>query len=328
MSTPLDPLPGIIDFGAIAFLSGASGIGKTALSASMAVAFRDQTPLLGYHPNPVECVAYMGVDRLWEKGSKHWFDLAGFPDIRHYSVVDDRTVHPNRLRRKDFTASLFVDILKKWQLPPYSLLYVDPFALFVGDIMSYHAVGASLIEIVRAVQDAQLAVVGNMHAVKLKADKKEHYVRAQDRMGGTGALSGYSNTAFALTAPEESGKSFYMLAMNPHNRPAATYALDRDVYPGNGLFFLDRARRINPDGTTWIDTHTSAATVLTDTQRSVLLQFPPESPVSTAQFLALYSDGGAVGRRQLSRVLRDLEQLGYLLQVRKGLWQRTEKPPL
>ncbi len=73
-------------------------------------------------------------------------------------------------------------------------------------------------------------MIGTAHAAKQKADKNERYLRPQDRILGSTALFGYTDTQMYLAAPDETGSKdgVYTFFWNPHHAPPAAFPLTRD----------------------------------------------------------------------------------------------------
>jgi len=230
----LHPLPRIIPCYGISLLAGASGVGKTALVASLARDFRDCRPIFGHQPNPVAAIGFVNADRCWEDGVSEWFERAGFPEIRYYSMNDDYSFNMKSLRRKFERTDRLVEFIDKLQLPPESLVIVDPVGLFLGgNLLNYDDCAVACCEIRQALQRRKLTILALAHASKLKAEKRERYLRLQDQILGTAALFGFSDTQLYLAAPNETGQPYYTFMWHPHLAPAEFFSLSRDE---QGLF--------------------------------------------------------------------------------------------
>lgn len=310
---PPSPLPGILDTGSLNMLAGASGIGKTALISSLARAFAEGGSLWG-HPITIPTgVGYIGADR-GSSSAKQWFEAAGYPDIPLYGIVDDRNFDVAQLRNKTGGPQLLFHCLEQLQLPPGSLIFVDPVALFVGsNLLDYRVVAIACIEIQRYLMDHPYTLVGVCHTSKQKANPQDRYMRPQDRIMGTGALLGYTSTQMYLMGPEEAGRDDgrHTFLWNPHHRPEESFSLTR---LSNGLFDLTSLPTANKP--------------LSEELLALLALFPgPDHTVPTAQLVKLVTHDGATSpgaaRRALFRRLRELERLGYLHQVIRGMWAKT-----
>jgi AAA domain/IclR helix-turn-helix domain len=215
-------------------LAGAPGVGKTALLAYLLPRFRDGKSVFGYQPRPVPKIAFLGADRSWDTSTRHWFDAAGYGDLPHYCLQDDRGWNPQSMRNRQNRIQILTAALDKLDLPRGSLVAVDPLAPFLGgQLNDYDACAVSCIIIRRLCQDRDLTIIGTAHAAKQKAEAKARYQRLQDRILGSTALHGYTDTQMYLASPEETGEKFYTFLWNPHHKPAEIFPLGRDAA---GLF--------------------------------------------------------------------------------------------
>lgn len=317
----LDPLPRILTLGSLNLLAGASGVGKTALIAELARRFRDGEPIFGHKPNIPTGIGYITADRPWSS-SKQWFEAAGFPEIRQYSMVDDLKLPTSRIRKKFERTKLLQDCVKRLELPPGGLVIVDPVALFLGgNLLDYDAVAVACIEIQRYLMDEAYSLLGMAHSAKQKADRGDRYLRAQDRISGSMALLGYTGTQMYLMAPEEAGpkETAFHFHWNPHHAPPETFRLVKDDH---GLF---------SDIGTGTPTDTDHDLRLAyDTETKRILASIPEAPsvISTAELIAFHCYGGdPIPRRTLFRKVALLAKRGDVIQVRRGAWQRPLSRP-
>lgn len=230
----IDPIPLIIPAYGISLLAGAPGIGKTALLASMAVNFRDNRPIFGHQPSPIEAIGVVNSDRNWDRGTGEWFRRVGFPEVRYYSMCDDRSFNPKSLRKKWERTLRLQEFVEKLRLPAESLLLVDPVSLFLGgNLLDYDSCAVACMEIRRLLNDRHYTLIGTAHSGKLKADKKERYVRLQDQILGSTALFGFTDTQMYLASPEETGKEYYSFVWNSHLAAPEVFSMERDE---QGLF--------------------------------------------------------------------------------------------
>jgi hypothetical protein len=229
-----DPIPRIIPAYGISLLAGAPNVGKTALLAGIARRFRDHQPIFGHQPAVLPAIGVVNADRSWSRGTGEWFKRVGFPDVRYYSMADDRAFDPRSLRRKFERTQRLAEFVDKLKLPPESLLFVDPVSLFLGgNLLDYDSCAVACHEIRQMLATNRHHLIASAHSGKLKADKKDRYVRLQDQILGSTAIFGFSDTQMYLAAPEETGKSYYTFVWHSHLAPPEFFCLERDE---QGLF--------------------------------------------------------------------------------------------
>jgi len=233
-----DPMPPVILRHSVNLLAGAPGTGKTAFLVYMVQTLQQQRPFFTL-PAPSQPIyqAFIGADRSWDDSTRKWFDVQGidadaFP---HYSLQDDRKFQKSRLRKKHERIAIFRECLDRVSLdgsgvfPTPSLIYVDPLALFLGgNLLDYDTCLVACSELREICIDKGICIVGTAHAAKQKADKKETYLRLQDRILGSAALFGYTDTQLYLASPEETDRSSYTFLWAPHHAKSQMFAMSRD----------------------------------------------------------------------------------------------------
>lgn len=233
-----DPIPGVIPFGTVTIFAGAPGVGKTAMLADWIVRWRDGRTIWGHLTNCPTQFCYLAADRQWAS-HQQWFNAVGYPDIPRYSVVDDPEFKPSDLAQHHNALGLFAKALSKannGQPPiPGAHVFVDPVSpLFIaGSPNSSRDVARSLIEMSRLTKQYAINLTVTAHFGKQIADKMSRYQRPQDRIAGSGAFSGFSDTQIYLCDPEPPDHPFHCLGWNPrHSRPEEFTCTRGD----NGLF--------------------------------------------------------------------------------------------
>lgn len=229
-----DIIPKRLPGGGISLLAGAPNVGKTALLAGLLRDLRAGRPIFGHQPKPIPAIGIVNADRGWYNGAGYWLGLAGYGDIRAYSLMDDETFNMKRLRRKFERTDLLASFIDSLQLPPYSLVIVDPISLFLGgNLLDYDACSVACGEIRTYLRLRKLSMLATVHSGKLKTDKNDRYVRTSDQILGSTAIPGFTDAILHLASPEEIGKPYYALAWHPHCDKKEIYKLERD---DQGLF--------------------------------------------------------------------------------------------
>lgn len=322
-----DPLPPVLTHSTLNLLAGASGVGKTALIAYMAAAFKRGTLLLGHQPAPVPAVGYIGADRAWTNDSARWFAKVGLTedDIPHYAIVEDPAFDTTRLRlgtlpkaKASPYAALFAEHVDKLALPPGSVLFVDPIALYVGANMNdYVKCAMGCIDLQRIIRQRSLCVIGVDHSGKQKGGD-DSYTRLQDRIGGSMAKLGYTSTQMYLAGPEEMGESHHTFLWNPHHARTQTFTLKQDTE--TGLFrVLGEAEDAPHEDTPEV----TGPVLFTEPMRAVLAALPdPPAWISTSQLVTQF--GAHFHRATLFRALKQLEKSGLAVQPQHGAWSKAQ----
>lgn len=230
---PDDILPHFLPGGGISILAGAPNVGKTALVATLLRDIAAGRTVFGHQPRAGVSIGYVNTDRSWAKGAGLWLQRAGV-ELVHYSLADDASFNPKRLRRKFERVDVLASLIDSLKLPPDSLVNVDPVSIFLGgNLLDYDACMCACLELRAYLRERRYTLLGLAHSGKLKADKGDRYVRVTDQILGSTAIAGFSDAILYLASPEELAKSYYQLAWHPHGAKAEIYKLERDE---QGLF--------------------------------------------------------------------------------------------
>lgn len=229
-----DPIPGIIPFGTLTLFAGAPGVGKTAMLAEWCRRWRDGLTICGKPTNAPTGFYYLAADRQW-KSHQLWFDAVGFSDIPHYSLADDRTLDLSILAKSFEAHKLFLSAVAALAPIPGSHLFVDPVSpLFIGgDPNRARDVATALLRISRVCQTLQINITMTAHFGKQKADPKELYMRPQDRIAGSGAFAGFTDTQVYLIDPVPPKQPYHILGWVPRHGPGQVFNYVRNT---EGLF--------------------------------------------------------------------------------------------
>lgn len=228
-----DIIPGILTAGSVNLFSGSSNVGKTCFTAGMLAQIQRGEPVLERICYPPPAIGYLCIDRGWRTAA-HWLTLAGVTNLAFYSLADDLSFSPSRLRNKAALVGILGELFDKLNLPPGALVVVDPIAIFLGgNLNDYQNCAIAMIEIRRVVMKRGLTVIGLAHNAKLKNDKREQYTRLQDRILGSAAQHGYGDTQMTLAGPAETGEKYYTFLWHSHRTQPELFELGRNK---EGLF--------------------------------------------------------------------------------------------
>lgn len=303
-----DPIPGIIPAKSVSLIAGASGVGKTALTAEWCARFLEGRTIFGHTVHKPPFVGVLVVDRKWASHGQ-WFAAVGHPEIPHYSYQDDLDLNWNLFHLKTELVKLLDHGIQSIKAPRGSIILVDPISMFIpGNLIDYKATAIGLGAINRYCEAKGITLLGTAHMGKQKGEKKDRYARPQDRILGSAALSGFTDTQMYLLGPDETEEEYYGFGWVPHHAPAATYELTRD--PSNGLFIPYYSHDVDQD-------------------RLGLLKMIPES-LEGIPAKDIVQDAGEtlrLARATVYRYLQELRQLGHLKQPKAGRWYRLGPVP-
>ncbi len=316
----LDPLPPVLSKCTLNLLAGASGVGKTSLIAYMASCLIHGVPLFDRQPTAIPKVAYIGADRPWTGDTELWFNAYGIPDIAHYSLIEDDGFEMSRflLPKSGMHASIFADILDGLELPPGSVVFADPIAMFIGgDQNHYIRVATGCVNLYKVIRKRQLCVVGVDHSSKQKGDSDSRYTRLQDRISGSMAKLGYTATQMYLAGPEEMNEDCHTFLWNPHHAKSQTFKLHQNPLDGTFAYTGETPEHRTA---TPAPPHTPEGE-LSPAVQSLLLCIPAApSFISTA---TLIQQSDTASRATIYRYLKELEAARLVAQLGRGIWQRT-----
>lgn len=302
-----DPIPGIIPFKTLTVFAGAPGVGKTAMLADWIARWLAGRQIWGHPTNaPLGGFYYLAGDRQWESHAK-WLEAAGIPvgSIPHYSLADDATLDHKRLLQAYDALELFTDCLNKLAPLPGAHVIVDPVSpLFVaGSPNNSRDVARTLLGMSRIAQNRLINLTLVAHFSKQPNDAKAKYARPQDRIAGSGAFSGFSDTQIYLIDPEPPDNPYHVLGWNPRHRRPQEFACRRGE---NGLF---------------IPYDVLAEDV---TAQRVLDQFEATGPTSYAVIVDRSFDVHQISKATVKRALERLIKNGRVTKLGKGRYARVK----
>ncbi len=305
-----DPIEYLMPFGSISTLAGASGVGKTAFLAGMIAAWQQGLPIFGTHQGTPVCglqsvmpaaIGMLAADRPW-RDHQAWFDRAGCAPFPHYSLRDEAYAW-DLLRVQHNVPKIFGALVDSLQLPPGALLIVDPISLFIpGRLFDYKDVAIGLGLIDAQLKARYLTALGIFHVGKQKGGH-DRYMRPQDRILGSTALIGYSETAFYLISPEEAEKRTYEFGIISHQLKSTALQYVRNEA---GLFvpaeYFDEVQE-----------QEAAYAVLPTDGKSI----------SAAQWALEIQRVLRCSLRSAERLMRDIRRAGRVVRVGKGQYRRA-----
>jgi hypothetical protein len=298
-----DPIPGIIPFGTLTIFAGAPGVGKTAMLAEWIARWRTGRTICSQPTCPATAYYYLAADRQWASHAQ-WFEAVGYPEIPHYSLADDLTRNLAKFYNPHLAHQLFLESLDKLTPIPGSHVFVDPVApLYIpGNPNHARDVALGMLALSRVCSTLQLNITCAAHFGKQKADTKDQYIRPQDRIAGSGAFSGFTDTQIYMLDPLGPKQPFHTLGWNPRHQPAEEFRFTRAA---NGLFIpyelfdaLDRREKL------------LAALPTVDTSASIIIK--------------LIQDTLRLSRTQAYEQLDGLLSDGWLVKVGRGFYRKAK----
>jgi hypothetical protein len=221
----------------VTIFAGAPGVGKTAMLSDWIVRWRDGRTIWGHATNAPTQFCYLAADRQWAS-HQQWFNRAGYPDIPRYSLADDPRFDLKELLKPFNALDLFrraLDQANNGKPPiPGAHVFVDPVSpIFIaGSPNSSRDVARSLLSFSREAQQRKINITCTAHFAKQPTDKNSRYARPQDRIAGSGAFLGFSDTQIYLIDPEPPDHPFHVLGWNPRLSQPEEFNCVRDTETG------------------------------------------------------------------------------------------------
>ena len=304
-----DPIPGLIPFGSLVVVAGASGAGKTIMLAEWMQRLRDGRSICGHPTNPCTNYYVLAADRDWSTYAKA-YGAAGFPDIEHYVLSEDPGFDPRSWGKRHSALTLFESSMELLAPIPGSWVNVDPVApLFIsGNQNDARDVALSLHWFRKIARKYQIILALFANVGKQKSD--DVYKRAQDRIAGSGAFVAYSDTQISIEQDEDGVMS---LQITPRNAPIE----------GHQFRFDTTTRLFVPymDGVV-LQTHPDLPAHLLKTFNLI----PPEGTITSPELVKLVGEKYKIKRTQAFEHIRRLVELGVIERSDLGVLRRVSLP--
>ena len=300
----LDPIPGVIPFGTLVVVAGASGAGKTILLAEWVQRMRTGKTICGHPTNPQRDYYVIAADRDWSTYHKA-YSSAGYPQVKRYVLAEDPEFDPQSWGRKKTAFTLFERCIAKLNPIPGSWVHVDPVApLFIqGSQNDARDVALSLHWYRKIAKKYQITLVLFANVGKQKAE--DTYRRAQDRIAGSGAFVAYSDTQISIEQDEDGVMS---MQWTPRSAPAEAHQFKFN--PKTGLFapYMDAKVPKN------LPKHLA-----------VSLAYVPQLPehITSPDLVRKICESGTVKRAMSFRHIQQLVALGLITKDDLGVIRRV-----
>ena len=231
-----DPIPGIIPFGTITVFAGAPGVGKTTMLVDWIGRWLEGRTIWGQATTRPTAICYLAGDRHWES-NQQWLTRIGC-EVPHYSLSDDPHFDLKELMQPYNALDLFhraLDVVNNGTPPPPgAIVIVDPASpIFIaGNQNAARDVARTLLGMAREAAQRFITLILTAHFAKQTGDKSARYVRPQDRISGSGAFSGFSDTQMYLVEPDPPETPYYTFGWNPRHAAPEEFPCVRDKKTG------------------------------------------------------------------------------------------------
>lgn len=231
------PIPGIIPFGSICLFAGPSRIGKTTLWAEWLARMRDGRTINERETAAGGDFAMIGLDRQWGVEYAERFKAVGFPDIKHYTIGDDRSFDLDRFFRKKEVPAITQECLDAVDTHTGDFITFDSFSplLIEGNPNWPLPVRISFLKLRRLAAHRQITIACILHHGKQLNDPKQQYRRLIDRISGSGDFAAATDTQLTLLDAEQD-EDFQRFEWVPGNAKPAQFKYKR---LDSGLFVPD-----------------------------------------------------------------------------------------
>ncbi len=224
-----DPIPGILTFGTVNVFAGAPGAGKTTMLADWCRRWQLGKTICGYAINVPTGICYLAGDRGANAARRIFLD-AGVTDLNFYSPMEDSLFDEATLLNHRVALEIMRAAIDAINPQPGNLLNIDPAAPFYvpGSSNDPRAVAAMLwaLHTISRQRQITINVIGHFH--KQPTDPQQRYRRPQDRISGSGAWSGFSDTQIYLIDPEPPQQPYHILGWVPRHSAPEDFKFQRE----------------------------------------------------------------------------------------------------
>jgi hypothetical protein len=236
----LDPIPGIVPHGALVQFVGPPKCGKTAVLAAFLQRLRDGRTICGLPTHRPPSLGIITTDHKWRLNQGLWFDKVGFSEVPHVCLRDDAAIKwPTLKGRGNGAPDLLKQSLETLQalggLEPGGLVAIDVAGVFISTRLNdYNEVLAGIGSMSQVLDRFHATAFLLGHMGKQKSDPKDRYLRPHERILGSGALIGFTDTTMYMLGPEDTGKPYHTFGWLPTHAPMGEFQFQRN--PETGLF--------------------------------------------------------------------------------------------
>jgi archaellum biogenesis ATPase FlaH len=301
-------IKGLLPRGRTSIVAGSSGAGKTTILLQLIKASQANSKWLDkFVVNPTLRVGFFSTDRSREDlEDTSRFVGVDLSRVEVTSLVSDRTIDLGRW--SDNPLAFLLETLEA-RYAEQDLVIVDVGGHMLGcDLNKYHLVAPRMVKLNRWAEDRGVAVILTSHTNKLR--QGQGTLRAEDRVSGSMALTGFTSSHITLQLPEE--------LAGPNGEPAAFHRL-RINRRTEAPIELDLTRSSSglliPVPIPW-------RKVLELPHGSVLLKVLRQLPVDGTpmpRFMLNDALKGEVSERSISRYLEQLAEAD-LIRGKDGQW--------
>ncbi len=292
-----DPIPGILTFGTVNVFAGAPGAGKTTMLADWCRRWQRGQTICGHATNMPTGICYLAGDR-GGNAARLIFLQAGVDDLNFYSPMEDSAFDEATLLNHRVALDsmrLAIDALNP---QPGNVLIIDPAAPFYvpGSSNDPRAVAAMLWALHTIARQRQITIIVVGHFHKQPTDPNARYRRPQDRISGSGAWSGFSDTQIYLIDPEPPTQPYHILGWVPRQSAPEDFKFQRDQ---TGFIPYQSLEDVG-------------VKMPVPEQAYHLLQLIPDGGITSADLLLAAATTLSIGRSIVFRYLKELDVLGVV----------------